>query len=203
MECESLHEDIIAENKCDQSFISEDNRSMSIFGNQCTEGDQSNLISEISFNEDSVMEDVLDILENTSEDEVNADYPNEAYGDLMALVTKHKLNNTAGNAIIKFFNKHANLTTSPLPKSIKQGRNYMDNMNLPTLTFTKTCIINYNNNEYYLHHRPLINCIKNILSISDISHNFAINFEMLEVIMSTINCATLCKFINTINIIYL
>jgi hypothetical protein len=162
---------------------------MSIFGGQCTEDDQSNLISEISYNEDSVL-DVLDVPEDSLEDEANTDYPNEAYGDLMALVTKHKLNNAAGNAIIKFFNKHANLVTSPLPKSIKQGRDYMDNMNLPTLTFTKTCVINYNCKEYYLHHRPLINCIKNILSIFDISQNFALNFEMLEVIMPT----TLCNF---------
>jgi len=167
---------------------------MSIFDDQCTEGDRSNLISEISFNEDSVLEDVLAILEDTSEDEVNADYPNEAYGDLMALVTKYKLNNTTGNAIIKFFNKHANFVTSPLPKSIKQGHDYMDNMNLPTLTFTKTCVINYNNNEYYFHHRPLINCIKNILSISDISQNFALNFEMLKVIMSIIQLCDLCNF---------
>src|SRR5437764_7953732 len=52
--------------------------------------DLSNLISEISFNEDSVLEDVLAILKDTSEDEVNADFSNEAYGDLMALVMKHK-----------------------------------------------------------------------------------------------------------------
>src|SRR5256884_8239615 len=76
----------------------------------------------------------------------------------MALDTKHKLNNKTGNAIIRFFNKHANHITSPLPKSIEQGRNYMDNMNLPSLTFQQTCVINYNNTEYYLHHRSLLNC---------------------------------------------
>ena len=188
MKYESLYEGFIAEDKYDQSIISE----------QCMESDRSNLMSEISFNEDSVLEDDLDILEDISENEVNVDYPNEAYGDLMALVTKYKLNNATGNAIIKFFNKHANLAASPLPKSIKQGRDYMDNMNIPTLTFTKTCIINYNNNEYYLHHRPLINCIKNILSVSDISQNFALNFEMLKVM----KLCNLCNFINTINIIY-
>jgi len=66
-----------------------------------------------------------DILEE-SEFEVNANYPNEAYGDLMALVTKHKLNNKTGNAIIKFFNNYSNLASSPLPVSIEQGRKYMD-----------------------------------------------------------------------------
>jgi hypothetical protein len=145
----------------------------------------------MSINEGSVFEDILeeskvfeDVLEDIleeSESEVNADFPNEAYGDLMALVTKHKLNNKTGNAIIRFFNKHANHITSPLPKSIEQGRNYMDNMNLPSLTFQQTCVINYNNTEYYLHHRSLLNCVKNILSIPDILQNFALTFENLEV----------------------
>ena len=152
------------------SEISE--RSMSV------SGDQENL-SEMSSNED-IFEDIL---EEEFEAKANADYPNEAYADLMTLVTKHKVSNSMGNAIIKFFNKHANLSTSPLPKSIEQGRKYMDNLNIPTLSFTKTSIINYNNNEYFLHHRSLMNCVKNILSIPDMSQNFALNFEKLEVII--------------------
>ena len=86
-------------------------------------------------------------------------------------------------AIIKFFNKHANLNISPLPKSIEKGRKYMDNLNLPNLAYNKTLVTNYNNNDYYLHHRSLINCIKNILSIHDILENFVLNFEKLEVII--------------------
>ena len=151
----------------DQSFSNyEGEQSMLISKDQnmlVSEDDQKNL-SEMSSNEDFLEDDIL----KESEAEVNADFPNEAYADLMALVTKHNLSNATGNSIIKFFNKHSNLSTSPLPKSTKKGRKYMDNMNIPTLTFIKTCIINYNNNEYYLHHRPLINCIKNILSIPDI-----------------------------------
>lgn len=155
--------------------ISEDgNQSMLL-----SEEEQRNL-PEMSFNENVLKEDILE----ESEPEINPDYPNEAYGDLMSLVTKHKLSNKTGNAIIKFFNKHANLNTSPLPKSIEKGRKYMDNMNIPTLSFTKTLVDNYKDKGYYLHHRSLINCIKNILSISDISQNFALNFEKLEVIIS-------------------
>ena len=56
-------------------------------------------------------------------------------------------------------------------------------MNLPSLEFTKTCVMNYNNKEYYLHHRLLINCIQNILSIPDISQNFALTFKKIEVII--------------------
>ena len=138
---------------------------------------------------DDLEDDLENILEEIDSKEI-ANFPNEAYGNLMELVTKHKLNNASGNAIIKFFNKHAKLATSPLPKSIKQGREYMDKMNLPNLTYYKTCVINYNRKEYYLHHRSLLSCIKNILSIPafpSISQNFALTFEKLEVIIYSIN----------------
>ena len=105
-------------------------------------------------------EDIFEnILENSDlneepevEIEMNTSYPNEAYADLMTLVIKHNLSNATGNAIIKFFNKHANLSTSPLPKSIEKGREFMDKMNVPNLTYNKTCVIKYNEEEYYLHH---------------------------------------------------
>ncbi|RGB30185.1 hypothetical protein C1646_765685 [Rhizophagus diaphanus] len=57
----------------------------------------------------------------------------------------------------------------------------MDDMDLPNLTYVKTCIMNYNNNEYYLHHQFLINCIKHILLIPDISKNFVQKFENLKI----------------------
>src|ERR1700730_10223838 len=69
----------------DQSY--EGDQSMLI-----SEGDQSSLIS--GFNED-ISEDILEKLEH----EVN--YPNEAYVNLMTLVTKYKLSNATSNAIIK------------------------------------------------------------------------------------------------------
>jgi hypothetical protein len=59
----------------------------------------------------------------------------------------------------------------------------MDNMNQPNLVYQKTCVITYNNIEYYLYHCNLINCIKNIPTISNIMENFALKFENLEVII--------------------
>ena len=47
------------------------------------------------------------------------EFPNDAYKDLILLVTKYKINNKNGNEIIRFFNKHSNLTESPLPKNIE------------------------------------------------------------------------------------
>src|SRR5436305_15171106 len=71
------------------------------------------------------------------EDLKKPEFPNEAYEDLMLLVTDHKLNNKAGNAVIRFFNKHSTLLKSPLPKNIKNEREFMNKMNNPNLTFNK------------------------------------------------------------------
>src|ERR1044072_6490359 len=181
--------------KGDQSDLISGDQSMQISeGDQSIlilEGDQSILISEdnqsylsdimleVSLNKD-ICEDILEPEEDV-ESEANIHYPNEAYTDLMLLVTKYKLSNVTGNAIIKFFNKHANLDSSSLPKSIEEGCNFMDNMNLPNLTFNKTHVITYNNNNYYLHHRSLIKCIKSILSIPSLSQNFTLSFENFEI----------------------
>ncbi|RHZ88152.1 hypothetical protein Glove_26g83 [Diversispora epigaea] len=79
-------------------------------------------------NEDSNIEHLqnenLDVRSESSrkEDSDVEEFPNESYADLMTLVTKYNLNNKAGNAIIKFFNKHSNLSISPLPKNIETGR---------------------------------------------------------------------------------
>ena len=187
----------------DQSDLISGNQSMQFSDDQSiliSEGDQSilisednqsylsNLMSEVSLDEDNY-EDILECEEDTA----NMHYPNEAYADLMTLITKYKLSNAAGNAMIKFFNKHANLISSPLPKSIEEGRKFMDNMNLPNLTFDKTHVITYNDNNYYLHHRSLIKCIKNILSIPGLSRDFTLNFENFEV--RNFDNASLCCYI--------
>ncbi|RHZ81799.1 hypothetical protein Glove_117g343 [Diversispora epigaea] len=50
-------------------------------------------------------------------------------------------------------------------------------MKIPTLTSKKHKILTHNNIDYYLFYHPVLNCIKNILSISDISQNFTLRFE--------------------------
>ncbi|KAF0419880.1 zn-finger domain-containing protein [Gigaspora margarita] len=65
--------------------------------------------------------------EDMSSDDKNQEYDkfsNKAYANLMVLVTKYKLSNAAGNAIISFFNKHSNHSKSPLSKNINK-ENYL------------------------------------------------------------------------------
>ncbi|RHZ51759.1 hypothetical protein Glove_470g20 [Diversispora epigaea] len=50
-------------------------------------------------------------------------------------------------------------------------------MKIPTLTSKKHKILTHNNIDYYLFYHPVLNCIKNILSISNISQNFTLRFE--------------------------
>ena len=68
------------------------------------------------------------------------------------LLLKNKLSNVTGNEIISFFNKHSNLLISPLLKNIKQECIFMDNMKKPNLEFHKTCVLNHNDIEYFLHY---------------------------------------------------
>ena len=76
------------------------------------------------FNNDScninLLEDSSDSYDslNFFEDSFNK-FPNNAYADLITLVLKNKLSTSTGNEIISFFNKHSNLSISPLPKNIQ------------------------------------------------------------------------------------
>src|SRR5260363_167658 len=129
----------------------------------------------------SVSADYFEDMQNNSSDDKNQEYdefPNEAYADLMVLVTKYKLSNAAGNAIISFFNKHSNHFKSPLPKNIKQGKLFMNNMK-SNLSYMKTKVLDHDNTEYFLYHMPLMSCIQNILEISDIFQTFALEYEEL------------------------
>ena len=100
----------------------------------------------------------------------------------MVLVTSFRLSNKADNAIIRFFNKHLNLSKSPLPKNIESGRMFMNNMKYSNLEFEKTCVLSHNNREYFLYSRHIIHCIKNILDVPEITKDFALSFEKYEVL---------------------
>ncbi|RHZ52790.1 hypothetical protein Glove_457g41 [Diversispora epigaea] len=114
---------------------------------------------------------------NICEEAEPIEFPNNAYADLMALITNYNLSNEATNAVIHFFNEHSNLPLSPFPKNAKKGHELMEKMKIPTLTSKKHKILTHNNIDYYLFYHPVLNCIKNILSISDISQNFTLRFE--------------------------
>ena len=97
-------------------------------------------------------------------------------------LTKYKLSNAAGNAIISFFNKHSKHSKSPLPKNIRQGKEFMNNIK-SNLSYKKTKVLDLDDTEYFLYHMPLISCIENILKILDIAQN--LEFEYKELYKTT------------------
>ncbi|RHZ76484.1 hypothetical protein Glove_197g119 [Diversispora epigaea] len=119
-------------------------------------------------------------LQSNEEPEVEniKEFPNKAYADLIALVIENNLNNKAGNAIIKFFNKHSDLSQlSSLSKNIEIGRKFMDKMNISQLSYSKYCVLTHNSQDYFVHYRPIKNCIKNLLSNPDILKNLMFRYE--------------------------
>ena len=143
---------------------------------------QSNLVSEIStMSLGDNFENILDSFEEHEISEESEKFLNDTYKDIMLLVTKYKLSNKAGNEIIRFFNKHSNLTESPLPKNIEQGRAFMDKMKFSNLEFNKILITKHEDKDYFLYYQNLINCIKNILAVPNITKNFALSYENYEV----------------------
>ncbi|RHZ77577.1 hypothetical protein Glove_175g14 [Diversispora epigaea] len=64
----------------------------------------------------------LTLQDNIEESKIEIkEFSNEAYTDLMTLVTKHNFSNKARNLIIKFFNRHSDLSQLSLPKNIETG----------------------------------------------------------------------------------
>ncbi|KAF0475619.1 zn-finger domain-containing protein [Gigaspora margarita] len=115
-------------------------------------------------------------------DQKYEEFPNEAYADLMVLVTKYKLSNAAENGIISFFNKHSKYSTSLLPKNIRQRKEFMNNIK-SNLSYKKTKVLDLDDTEYFLYHMSLISCIENILKIPDIAQN--LEFEYKELYKTT------------------
>lgn len=133
-------------------------------------------------NFDEILPESLSLQDNIEESEVEIkEFPNEAYADLMTLVTENNFSNKAGNAIIKFFNKHSDLSQSPLPKNIESGRKFMDKMNISHLSYSKYCILVHNNKEYFVNYRPIKDCIENLLSNPEISRHFMFRYNNREV----------------------
>ncbi|RHZ64118.1 hypothetical protein Glove_326g224 [Diversispora epigaea] len=82
------------------------------------------------------------------------EFPNNAYADLMSLVTNYNLSNEATNAMIHFFNEHSNLPLSPLPKNAKKRHELMEKIKIPTLKSKKHKILTHSNIDYYLFYYP-------------------------------------------------
>ena len=95
----------------------------------------------------------------------------------MEIVYKHQLSNSAGDAIINFFNKFSNLDTSPLPPSTRIGKELLDNSTIPYMKFKEVPIVIFQNVEYSFYYRSLIKTIKSLIMIDSINQSLVLDYN--------------------------
>lgn len=93
----------------------------------------------------------------------------------MALLTKWNLSDACGSEILKFSRKICRDDVI-LPTSVKQGRQLIDQVNVPHISFNKIPIMEYMEETYYLRYRQIFDAIKELLSNKDIFDNCTFEF---------------------------
>src|SRR5271170_2317744 len=90
----------------------------------------------------------------------------------MELVVESNLSNKIGNKIIKFFNKHSNLEKSLLPKSTRNGKDYINQINSPSLEFKEKIVATYSEVNFKLYYCPIFRAIQALLQCPKVAKNF-------------------------------
>jgi hypothetical protein len=116
-------------------------------------------------------------LNNTTNDK--PEFPSDEFGEFMELVVKWNLSDACASDILQFSRKICDEDTI-LPSSIKQGRQLLDKMVVPHLTFQKTIIMTHQDEEYYLYHRPIFDAIKELLENRDIFKYCVFDYTPLD-----------------------
>lgn len=86
----------------------------------------------------------------------------------MELASTHRFSDSAGNDVLKWFCKYHLQKNIVLPTNVAQGRKVINSINIDHLLYLKTKVLIYKDEEYYLHHRPIFDAVKELLSNSDI-----------------------------------
>jgi hypothetical protein len=96
----------------------------------------------------------------------------------MALLTKWNLSDACGSDILKFSRKICRDDVR-LPTSVKQGRQLIDQINVPHISFKKVPIMKYEETTYYLRYRQIFDAIKELLSNQEIYDNCTFKYTPL------------------------
>jgi hypothetical protein len=118
------------------------------------------------------LNDALDTNEGKNRPERVAEWPNDAYREFMELVIKGNISNKIGDKIIKFFNKYSNLKNSPLPKLTKNGKDYLNQINSPSVDFKEKVVATYKEVDFKLYYRPIFRAIQALMQRPIVSENF-------------------------------
>lgn len=120
----------------------------------------------------ATLDDALDTIEGKNKPENIAEWPNDAYRDFMNLVTEGNISNKIGDKIIKFFNKYSALDKSPLPSSTKGGKDYLNQIDSPSLNFKEKVVDTYDKVDFTLYYRPIFRAIQVLLQRPQVADNF-------------------------------
>ena len=90
-------------------------------------------------------------------------WPNDAYHNFIELTIENNISNKTGDKFIKFFNKYSNLKTSPLPKSTKSDKNYLNQINSSSVDFKKKVVTTYKEVDFKLYYWPIFCAIQTLL----------------------------------------
>src|SRR5215471_11472362 len=120
----------------------------------------------------ATLDDALDTIEGKNRLEQIVNWPNDAYRDFMELIVEGNISNNIGDKIIKFFNKHSNLKESPLPSSTKNGKDYLNQINSPSIDFKDKIVATYAGVDFKLYYRPIFRAIQALVQRPKIADNF-------------------------------
>jgi hypothetical protein len=120
----------------------------------------------------ATLNDALDAVEGKNLPENIANWPNDAYREFMELIVEGNISNSIGDKIIKFFNKHSDLNESPLPKSTKNGKDYLNQINSPSLNFKEKVVPTSYEVDFTLYYRPIFRAIQTLLQRPKVADNF-------------------------------
>ena len=117
-------------------------------------------------------DDALETIEGKHKPESIAGWPSEAYRDFMELVVEGNISNRIGDNIIRFFNKYSNLEESPLPKTTKSGKDYLNDIKSPSVDFKEKVVATYSGVEFTLYYHPIFRAIQTLLQRPGITDSF-------------------------------
>ena len=116
----------------------------------------------------------METIEGKNKPECIAEWPNDAYRDFMELVIEGNISNTIGDHIIKFFNKYNNLEESPLLKSTKSSKDYLNQIQSPSVDFKEKVVATYHGIEFTLHYHPIFRAIQTLIQQLGVTDNFVL-----------------------------
>src|SRR5277367_3071079 len=105
-------------------------------------------------------------------------WPNNAYRNFIELIIDENISNKISDQIIKFFNTYSNLENSPLPKSTKSGKDYLNQIKSPSVDFKEKIVATYSGVNFILHYRPIFHAIQVLLQRPGVTDHFVLKGSM-------------------------